>query len=130
MKVGLSLSRCVRDIFEGRVAYQDVLIVISRTDFDPKNDQHWESLWQGYLHGGVSNPVWHGLDDSETDILNICIDLYESGKLHQPRQYGSPNRFRADYAWLDTVVTDDDLEHKPAVKKAWEQYKILAGLTN
>jgi len=130
MKVGLSLSRCVRDIFEGRVAYQDVLIVISRTDFDPKNDQHWESLWQGYLHGGVSNPVWHGLDDSETDIRNICIDLYESGKLHQPRQYGSPNRFRADYAWLDTVITDDDLEHKPAVKKAWEQYKILAGLTN
>jgi len=130
MKVGLSLSRCVRDIFEGRIAYQDVLIVISRTDFDPKNDQHWESLWQGYLHGGVSNPVWHGLDDSETDIRNICIDLYESGKLHQPRQYGSPNRFRADYVWLDTVVSDDDLEHKPAVKKAWEQYRILAGLTN
>ena len=130
MKVGLSLSRCVRDIFEEKVAYQDVLVIISRTDFDPKNDQHWESLWQGYLHGGVSNPVWHGLDDSEIDIRNICIDLYESGKLHQPRQYGSPNRFRADYVWLDTVVSDDDLEDKPAVKKAWEQYKILAGLTN
>jgi len=30
---------------------------------------------------------------------------------------------------LDTVITDDDLEDKPAVKKAWEQYKLLAGLT-
>lgn len=130
MKVGLSLSRCVRDIFEEKVAYQDVLVIISRTDFDPTNDDHWRSVWEGYVHGGVSNPVWHGLDDSETEIRNICIDLYESGKLHQPRQYGSPNRFRADYVWLDTVVTDDDLEDKPAVKKAWEQYKILAGLTN
>jgi cytochrome oxidase Cu insertion factor (SCO1/SenC/PrrC family) len=120
----------VRDIFEGRVAYQDVLIVISRTAFDPTNDDHWKSVWEGYVHGGVSNPIWHGLDDHETEIREICQQLYKWGKLHQPRQYGSGNPFRADYVWLDTIVSDDDLEHKPAVKKAWEQYKILAGLTN
>jgi len=130
MKVGLSLSRCVRDIFEKRVDYGDVLIVISRTDFDPNNDDHWSQIWKGYLLGGVSEPVWHGLADYETEIRNICIDLYESGKLHQPRQFGSASRFRADYAWLDTVVSESDLENKPAVKKAWEQYKIIAGLSN
>ena len=129
MKVGLSLSRCVRDLFEEKVDFHDVLVVISRTDFDPKNDQHWESLWQGYLHGGVSSPVWHGLDDYETDIRNICIDLYENGKLHQPRQYGSTNRFRADYAWLDTIVSDDDLNHNPTVKDAWQKYQVVAGLS-
>jgi len=130
MKVGLSLSRCVRDIFEKRVDYQDVLVVISRTDFDPNNDKHWAQIWEGYLYGGVSAAVWHGLADYEQEIRTICVSLYEEGKLHQPRQYGSASRFRADYVWLDTVVCDDDLEHKPAVKKAWEQYKILAGLTN
>ena len=130
MKVGLSLSRCVRDIFEKRVDYQDVLVVISRTDFNPSDDDHWSQIWKGYLLGGVSAPVWHGLADYEQEIRTICISLYEEGKLHQPRQYGSASRFRADYVWLDTVVSDDDLENKPAVKKAWEQYKILAGLTN
>ena len=130
MKVGLSLSRCVRDIFEKRVDYSDVLVVVSRTDFDPNNDRQWAQIWDGYLYGGVSAPVWHGLADYETEIRKICVDLHEQGKLHQPRQFGSASQFRADYVWLDTVVCEDDLEDKPAVKKAWEQYKILAGLTN
>ena len=129
MKVGLSLSRCVRDIFEKRVDVQDILVVVSRTDFDPHNDTHWKQIWDGYLHGGVSNPVWHGLHDQEDEIRAICVDLHDSGKLHQPRQYGSASRFRADYVWLDTIVSEDDLEDKPTVKKAWEQYKMLAGLS-
>lgn len=130
MKVGLSLSRCVRDIFEGRVDFYDVLVIVSRTDFDPNNDEHWQQIWQGYLHGGVSNPVWHGLDDHETKIREICQRLDDHGKLHQPRQYSKGNPYAADYAWLDTVVSEDDLEDNPAVKKAWEQYKILAGLSS
>ena len=130
MKVGLSLSRCVRDIFEKRVDYDDVLVVVSRTDFDPNNDNHWQQIWHGYLYGGVSDAVWEGLADHEQEIRTICVNLYEDGKLHQPRQYGSGKRFRADYVWLDTVVSDQDLENKPAVKKAWEQYKIIAGLSN
>jgi len=129
MKVGLSLSRCVRDIFEKRVDIQDVLVIVSRTDFDPNNDKHWNQIWNGYLYGGVSDAVWHGLADYEIEMRNICIDLYESGKLHQPRQYGSANRFRADYVWLDTIVSDEDLESNPAVKTAWEQYQVLAGLS-
>ena len=129
MKVGLSLSRCVRDIFEGRVDYEDVLVIVSRTDFDPNNDDHWQQIWQGYLHGYYSTPAWHGLDDSETEMRNICIGLYENGKLHQPRQYGSAIRFRADYPWLDTIVPEDDLEDMPVVKEAWNRYKVLAGLT-
>ena len=41
MKVGLSLSRCMRDIVEARVVYDDVLVIIARTDFDPHDDAHW-----------------------------------------------------------------------------------------
>ena len=32
MKIGLSYSRCVRDIVEGRVDIDDVLVIIARTD--------------------------------------------------------------------------------------------------
>ena len=32
MKIGLSYSRCIRDIVEGKVDINDVLVIISRTD--------------------------------------------------------------------------------------------------
>jgi len=41
MKVGSSLSRCVRDIYEGTVGIDDVLVIVARTDFDPENDTQW-----------------------------------------------------------------------------------------
>ena len=41
MRIGLSFSRCVLDIVEGRVDIDDVLVVIARTDFDPHNDSQW-----------------------------------------------------------------------------------------
>lgn len=40
MKVGTSLSRCVRDIYEDVVDIDDVLVIVARTDFDPENDTH------------------------------------------------------------------------------------------
>ena len=45
MKIGLSYSRCVRDIVDGTVDIEDVLLIIARTDFDPHDDDQWN-------HGG------------------------------------------------------------------------------
>ena len=45
MKIGLSYSRCVRDIVDGTVDIDDVLVLITRTDFDPHNDDQWSSIW-------------------------------------------------------------------------------------
>ena len=51
MKIGSSISRCVRDIYEGTVDIRDVLVVIARTDFDPEDDKQWRDLWRGYAGG-------------------------------------------------------------------------------
>ena len=56
MKIGLSYSRCVLDIVEGRVDIEDVLVVVARTNFDPTDDTQWTGIWQGYTLGGLSNP--------------------------------------------------------------------------
>ena len=48
MKIGLSYSRCVRDIVDGKVDIRDVLVIITRTDFDPRNDDQWAGIWTGY----------------------------------------------------------------------------------
>ena len=48
MKIGLSYSRCVRDIVDGTVDIEDVLLIVARTDFDPHDDQQWSDIWAGY----------------------------------------------------------------------------------
>ena len=131
MKVGLSFSRCIRDIIEARVEFDDVLVIVSRTDFDPHNDQHWDGMWNGYRYGGMSNPEWAGAEPglSEEDASNVYRNLtktlYDNGKLHQPRQFGS-HPPRMPYYWLDCVITPE--EHNPAQQKAWDNYQLITDL--
>ena len=126
MKVGLSLSRCMRDIFEGKVAMQEVLVIVARTDVDPNNDDHWKNIWDGYLYGGMSNPEWAGLEEHEEEMRMILQDLFEQGKLHQPRQFGAhPQRMR-NY-WLDCTVPQNEMT--PAQQKAWDNYELITGLS-
>ena len=131
MKIGLSLSRCVADIYTGKVDLYDVLVVVARTDFDPENDQHWDSIWRGYHHGSspFSNPEWaHFDDDAEQDIRDICIELKRQGKLHQPRQFGA-HPARLSYIWLDTLPPNTEIDKNPAMKKAWDNFNMIAGLS-
>ena len=48
MKVGLSYGRCILDIHNGVVDINDVLVIITRTHFDPENDDQWKGIWQHY----------------------------------------------------------------------------------
>ena len=131
MKVGLSFSRCIRDIVEARVEFDDVLVIVSRTDFDPHNDRHWEGIWNGYRYGGLSNPEWAGAeptlsDEDANDVYrNVTKNLYDKGKLHQPRQFGS-HPPRMPYYWLECVMTPE--EHNPAQQKAWDNYLLITDL--
>ena len=134
MKVGLSFSRCVRDIVEARVDFDDVLVIIARTDFNPHNDAHWQQIWDGYRYGGLSNPEWEDAEDDtgvtnvEEVYRNVTKQLYDTGKLHQPRQFGA-HPPRMNYYWLECVVPERELSSNPTALKAWEKYKMLAGLT-
>ena len=139
MKIGLSYSRCVRDIVDGKVDITDVLVVVARTDFDPRDEEQWKSIWQGYAGGsdaammrgffGGSNPEWSGYRDEQEDLFrSVSIELWETGKLHQPRKFGS-HPTRLPYYWLEASLPTEELESNPAVKRAWEQFQIVAGLS-
>jgi hypothetical protein len=132
MKIGLSYSRCLCDIIDGKVDIADVLVIIARTDFDPRNDEQWTGIWEGYgggSHpGGIwSNPEWAGYDD-EAKFRETSIALLEAGKLHQPRQYGAHPR-RLPYIWLDTFAPEEEIARNPSAQKAWDNYKLIAGLS-
>ena len=131
MKIGLSYSRCVRDIVDGVVDIDDVLIVITRTDFDPHNDQEWSSIWNGY-HGynPWSNPEWAKYADEDEDrFRSVSIELWETGKLHQPRKFGAHPARRPEI-WLEAVLPSSELANNPAAKSAWDKFQMVAGLTN
>jgi hypothetical protein len=132
MKIGLSYSRCVLDIVEGRVDMDDVLVVITRTDFDPRDDEQWKGIWSGYCLGGLSNPEWGDYDfqnkNHEDKFRSVSIMLWEDGKMHQPRQFGAHPRRRPEI-WLETVLPSSELENNPAAKLAWEKFQTVAGLT-
>ena len=130
MKIGLSYSRCVRDIVEGTVDIRDVLVIVARTDFDPHDDKQWQGIWLGY-HGsglGLSNPEWSRYSaEDEVKFRDISKELWDMGKLHQPRKFGA-HPHRLPYYWLETIVSDSDLEHSPVIKDAWDKFKMVSGL--
>ena len=131
MKIGLSYSRCVRDIVDGIIDIDDVLVVIARTDFDPHDDEQWASIWQGYrMRQGWSAPEWANYEDEDEDkFRSVSIELWESGKLHQPRKFGAHPTRRPEI-WLETVLVEGDLETNPAAKTAFEKFQTLAGLSS
>ena len=139
MKIGLSYSRCIRDIVDGVVDIDDVLIVIARTDFDPNDDNQWQSIWQGYGGGGGitmrgifggSNPEWAGYADEDEDkFRSVSIELWEQGKFHQPRKFGAHPARRPEI-WLEAVLPNSELAKNPSAKMAWEKFQTIAGLSS
>jgi hypothetical protein len=130
MRIGLSFSRCLADIIRGNVAFDDVLVIIARTDFNPHNDEQWATIWDGY-HGGhfLSMPEWFDFEEEDNaKFQDLAKRLYDTGKLHQPRQFGAHPR-RLPYYWLEANVVPEDLERNPAAKIAWEKYQTLLGLS-
>jgi hypothetical protein len=140
MKIGLSYSRCVRDIVDGTVDISDVLIVIARTDFDPHDDEQWSGIWSGYGGGtenaytrgmfSQSNPEWAGYSSEDEDkFRDVSIELWETGKFHQPRKFGAHPSRRGEF-WLETCLPNSELERNPAAKDAWDKFQTIAGLTS
>ena len=130
MKIGLSYSRCVRDIVDGVVDINDVLIVIARTDFDPNDDEQWAGIWAGYRIGFMSHPEWADYPDEDEDRFRaVSIQLWSDGKLHQPRKFGA-HQVRRPEIWLEAVLPSSELQKNAAAKDAWDSFQVIAGLTN
>jgi hypothetical protein len=101
MKVGLSLGRCVLDIIEGRVKFDDVLVIIAGTQLHPDNDRQWTVVWDTY-----KDTIWRRHKASAILFRSMVRRLYEAGKIHQPRMFGADVKGVADH-WMDLILCID-----------------------
>jgi hypothetical protein len=110
-------------------------VLITRTNFDPLDDEQWTSIWKGYGGGQTfgnpfSNPEWMDYSaEDEAKFRSTTIELYNTGRMHQPRKFGANPARRREF-WLETCLPDSELEHNPAAKDAWDQFQTIAGLTS
>jgi hypothetical protein len=81
----------------------------------------------------MSNPEWGHYDfnskDDEDKFRSVSIMLYTDGKMHQPRQFGAHPARRSEI-WLEAVLPSIELDRNPAAKMAWDNFQMIAGLTN
>lgn len=123
MKIGLSFGRCIRDLVEGTVKYDDVLFIAARTRMKCKEDV--PDIIKEYMY----EPTYlQGLDYDA--CVQMGIKLYESGKMHQYRlfdNYGTTMRnIPINIVWMDLFPTE--LNDSPVVKTAWEEYRSVLAL--
>ena len=127
MKVGLSFSGCVRDIVAGRVALREVLVIMANTNFDPTDDEDWQEIWDG-----TRDHAWRDFQHlGELHFREIAESLWRSGRLHQWRRFTNERPSGAyvpPNPWMDVIIPPEYLHDRPAVRAAWEQYQIVAGL--
>lgn len=128
MKLGLSLSGCVRDIVCGKVSIGDVLVVMANTNFDPTDDEDWQEIWDSYRDHEWQDHQHLG----EANFREIAESLWRSGRIHQWRRFTNerpPGRYVSPNPWMEVFIPPEDLHDRPAVRAAWEHYQVIAGLS-
>ena len=88
--IGLSLSFCVKDIIEGRVPLESVEKIISGTFFTDRDMFH-----TGMKHGYCRTYWRHDPERAH----RIAMDLWDAGKIDQPRSRGETPPNIAEGHW-------------------------------
>ena len=120
MKVGFSFGRCIRDIVNGEVNIDDVVVIVSGTKTDRTR---LDDLVDDYLY----RPEYlEGLDRDQ--CIKVAVQLWETGRIHQPRDFGQYRRqIPENCVWADLFpagLTEQD----PMIQAAWKEYRAILGL--
>jgi hypothetical protein len=121
MKIGFSFGRCIRDIVNGEVDYDDVAWIISGTAV--KDAEAAKFVIQDYLY----RPDYlYGLDEEK--CYEVGMRLFNEGKVFQPRlQDIRAFRIPEGAIWADLFPTN--VSESDAVKKAWDAYRFMLHMT-
>jgi len=121
MKIGFSLGRCVRDIVNESVSFDDVAFIIAATNIH--SEEQLAQVVDSYLY---RDEYLYGLDDARCQ--EIALALWNSNKILQPRRQGMHRHKQPENAvWVDIFPTVNS--NNDAVKKAWDAYRFMLHMT-
>jgi hypothetical protein len=121
MKVGFSLGRCVRDIIDDIVTYDDVAFIITGTAL--RDEDAIKACVEQYMY---RNDYLAGLDQEQ--CTEVALRLFNEGKIFQPRlQNIRAFRIPEGAVWADLFPTN--VSESDAVKKAWDAYRFMLHMT-
>ena len=121
MKIGFSLGRCVRDIVNDIVTYDDVAFIITGTAL--RDEDAIKSCVEQYMY---RDDYLYGLDQEQ--CTEVALRLFNEGKIFQPRlQNIRAFRIPEGAVWADLFPTN--VSESDAVKKAWEAYRFMLHMT-
>lgn len=121
MKIGFSLGRCIRDIVNGEVAYEDVAFIITGTAL--RDEEAIKYCVDEYMY---RSDYLSGLDKDQ--CTHIGLLLYKEGKIFQPRlQNIRAFRIPEGAIWADMFPTN--MANNAAAKTAWDNYRFMMHMT-
>jgi hypothetical protein len=126
MKIGTSLGKCVKNLLDGDIAYDDVLFVVSNT-FGP-DESRLRDIMSEYWYGG-RGPDYDLSEYTEQEAQDMAVKLFNDGKLFQPRMFMKGNWGNAHGlkdTWYDIMPTVGSSE---AAKNAWDAYVMMSKLS-
>ena len=99
-KIGFSLSRCVRDIVDDKVASNHVLAILSRTKIAT-----WEDM-MSVVDAYEATQIWDGSHDWHHKCISVLNRLWSAGRIVQYRNETSDfGNFDSVY-WLRKLLSD------------------------
>ena len=90
-KIGLSLSFCVQDIIEGKVALEDVEKIITGTKFGDR-DEFIDNMISSYM-----STYWRKHPE---EGFKTAVYLWDRGMLDQPRTRGEEPPNLGNGVWI------------------------------
>ena len=133
MLLGTNISYCLSDILTKKVSADDVFGIISHgvdvNDMDKFTVWYDKQIDPYTIHFSGGKNSLHLFDFDE--IYDLCLTLYTDGViLSQDSEpvtatFARHIKLGADH-WYQINLRDETME--PAVKLAWDYYRMLAGL--
>jgi hypothetical protein len=123
--IGTSLGRCLRSILKGEVSYDQVFLISTGTRSTTK-EQYLDVVKQYYqerdMYSDYNLKPW-----SWDAVKELAIELWDNGKIHQPRNFGGRPIFPTGFDLWFEIIPPQILE-EPAAKDLWEKLKVIVRL--
>jgi hypothetical protein len=119
----------MRSLLDGEVSYGEVLLIVTNTRSLTKED-FIEVVSMYYQDPPRTS---YNFSHISWDVVSVLAsNLWDDGKIHQPRNFNDSNSYKrhrdlSSDIWIE--VSPKSRNTTPAVKEAYEKYKMLDVLT-